>query len=201
MKVKVQITPFFLYFVMKCRDWSQSRPRHRAATACDCPWIWPTRTNQVELRGNFSLVNVYRKMTLPQTIRSFSNSEVFRDDVCFILDLAGFFIYWDVSSPGIGLLHLERKTRVPCFRHPHTIEELKWLRHQQTNCEFCETKDIWINISIRTRQNTPNSSLRWTVQGFIRNLQRMSQWREGYKRGHVEKDLFTKLNIQFLVSI
>ena len=77
--------------------------------------------------------------------------EVLQDDVCFILDLEGFFL--DKTFYVRELAYYtwkEEHGRHPFFFfffffHFRTVQELE--RQRQTNCEFCATEDAWIDIS------------------------------------------------------
>ena len=59
--------------------------------------------------------------------------EELKDDLCFILDLEGFFLNWT--------FHVRE---LACYIW-NGVQELE--RQRQTNCEFCEKKDTWIDLS------------------------------------------------------
>ena len=101
----------------------------------------------------------------------------------------------DISCQRISLLHLERRTRAPCFLHTRTVQELE---RQRTNCEFCEKGDTWIDQSTPEGWTFPNPEVLGELIEEYKDCSNSERTVVIYKGGHVEKDLLMKLNIPCL---
>jgi len=71
--------------------------------------------------------------------------EVLQDNLCFILDLEGFFLNKTFHVRQLAYYTWNGEHGRHAFLHPRTVQELE--RQRQTNCEFCEKKDTLIDLS------------------------------------------------------
>ena len=95
---------------------------------------------------------------------------------------------------------MERRTRAPCFPPTGTVQELE--RQRQTNFEFCENEDTWIDLSTPQAENFRNpevlGELIKDIYLMYKDCSNGERTVTGYHGGHVEKDLLMKLNLHCL---
>jgi len=96
----------------------------------------------------------------------------------------------DLSRERIGVSHLERKPRSPCFLHPRPLSKPEWPR--QTKGEFCHPKDSRAYLSTVEAEHFQDPQI---ITKLVKDIYAMYEKCSDSKRGSRGNDLLNKLDI------
>ena len=123
--------------------------------------------------------------------------EVIRDDLCFILDLEGFFINKTFHVRELGYYTWNEEHGRHAFRIPVPRQDLAQKDKQTVNFVIRKIHGLSYQPSQAEHPQHPRVVLRM-VQDLYGDYSTPDRTVVGYKGGHVEKDLLNKLNIPSL---
>ena len=123
--------------------------------------------------------------------------EVIRDELCFILDLEGFFINKTFHVRELGYYTWNEEHGRHAFRIPVPRQDLAQKDKQTVNFVIRKIHGLSYQPSQAEHPQHPRVVPRM-VQDLYGDYSTLDRTVVGYKGGHVEKDLLNKLNIPSL---